>query len=237
MPVIKPDLFFNQVEPMIPAMQKHDLDVKFFFSKTAEQYLENCKKGKIDLTYATLAYANILIKRYGFIPLLTSKNISQSVIYSNNKADFSPVNMKRGITVLYPKGDLISKFMATKFAHENNLKLLKKSSSDHVIYSVLDNENSVGVTMNNELDLLSPQFKGVMYIHKSQNYGRLYLLMSPKFKAKKEYIKKVFRDFHNNFNGPKIYKYLNYFKFENWLPKHKDELYVSDEFQLFLDQY
>ncbi len=235
MPLLKSELTARQLSPIKAGLNAQGLAIELVYPKTYQEFAEYCKLSKINLAYVGAGYAGLLKNNCGFVPLLTSDQTVNIVLFS--KKDISNYSQLKKIKgkVFYPKDNLQARFEMKKMfgGAENNL--IMKSTADHVIYSVLEQKNSAGIVLRTQLGLMNKSFKSDIYIHKSEPVGRLYLMMAPQLKAQKKLIQEKFLKFHKDWDdSDKQYHYLNFFSFKKWHSSHQTGLERSSQFQTFL---
>ncbi len=235
MPLLKPELISRQLTPIKAGLGSQGLAIDLVFPKTRQEFAAYCQAGKITLAYAGAGYAGLLMTHYGFTPLLTSDQTIKIILFSKKNALYNPGVKSVKNKVFYAKENLLALFEAKKMLGESNDQLLIKSTADHVIYTVLEQERSAGIVLRAQLGLLNEVFKDDIYVHKSKPVGRLYVLLAPQLLAQKDMIQKQFLSFHENWKSTnKKYFYLNHFSFKKWQASDQAELEISDQFQTFL---
>ncbi len=233
MPILKAEIFAHQLEPMVQGLANEGEKLAFLYPKTLAEFLDLCKSGQINMAYVSSGYANLLINKFEFVPLLVSNQALKVVLFSK-KHSVQSLPLEH---VYYAEQDVLAAFTAKKMASQKGFHLVQKSTVDHVIYTVLEQENSAGITVLAQLGLINEAFKGELQLRSSDVSGRLYLLMAPSLKARQANIQRHFFNFHKNWQAktnPKQYHYLNYFSFGKWQPQHMEGLRISEEFQLYL---
>ena len=235
MPLLKPELISRQLTPIKEGLDSKGLAIDLVFPRTREEFAAYCKAGKITVAYAGAGYASLLVNHFGFIPVLTSDQIIKLVLFSKKNTRYHPGMKNTANKVFYAKENLLALFEAQKMLGESNDQLIIKSTADHVIYTVLEQERSAGIVLRAQLGLLNEVFKDDIYVHKSKPVGRLYVLLAPQLKAQKDMIQKQFLNFHDSWKSTnKKYFYLNHFSFKKWQASDQAELEISDQFQTFL---
>jgi len=233
MPLLKAEIFAHQMQPMVQGLANEGEQLKFLYPKTVPEFLKLCETGQITMAYVSSGYASLLIEKLGFIPLLKANQPLKVVLFSRKQAQQNRLPDH----IYYAEQDMLAAFSAKKMANKGGIHLMQKSTVDHVIYTVLEQQGSAGITVLAQLGLMNESFKNEIQVHNTQAMGSLYLLMAPQLKARQANIQRHFYNFHKRWqakSNPKEYHYLNHFSFIKFQPQHMDGLKVSDEFQRYL---
>ncbi len=236
-PIISSELLRKETAPItlhLKEFKPKTFDVSNMWSGSSSEFLGLCKRGEINLVYVGSAYASILIKRFGFMPLLSSKNAVEIGVVSTIGKDYESLKNNDNSNVFYVADDLNSRFIAKALNPRANL--VSRMNSERVIFSVLKNPTNLGIIFKDDLGLIPKYLKNKLVMHDELNVGRIYLLIGPKLSLVASQLKKYMLDFHENWKDPKQeYFYLNFYRFEEWKESHKKGMEVSEEYQAFLN--
>jgi len=233
MPLLKAEIFAHQMQPMVQGLANEGEQLKFLYPKTLREFLNLCETGQITMAYVSSGYASLLIDKFGFIPLLKSDQPLKVVLFSRKQTQQDLLLDH----IYYAEQDILAAFSAKKMANKKGIHLMQKSTVDHVIYTVLEQQDSAGITVLAQLGLVNETFKNEIQVHNAQTMGSLYLLMAPQLKSRQANIQRHFYNFHKSWQAKSTsseYHYLNHFSFIKWQSQHMDGLKVSKEFQRYL---
>ena len=236
-PAISSELLRKETAPItlhLKEFRPKNFNVSNIWSNSSSELLSLCKQGEINLVYVGSAYASILIKRFGFIPLLSSKNEIKIGVVSAIGKNYESLKNNANTNIFYLANDFNGQFMAETLNPRANL--VSRMNSERVIFSVLKNATNLGIIFEDDLGLIPKFLKNKLAIHEEFNVGRMYLLIGPELTVVALQLKKFMLDFHGNWKDPKQeYFYLNFYRFEEWKESHKKGMEVSEAFQVFLN--
>jgi len=233
-PSISSEVLNKELAPITLYLKQYYGDVFDVTSKSANEFLKLSQKRKINFTYVGSAYASLLTKRYGFIPLLSSKGEVEVGVVANVNEDYNKLKNNADTGIYYVAHDLYGQYMAGVLKPKARLE--SRMSSERVIFSVLKKDSNLGIIFKDDLGLIPTYLSQKLVVHERLNVGRIYLLVGPSLVHLASELQQRMLEFHENWKDQdQQYFYLNFYKFDKWKEVHKSRMHVSDDFQKFLE--
>lgn len=232
-PSVSFELLSRELDPIVSYLNRTHYPADFVRIASPDDLFLKCKNKEVNLVYMGSGIATLLIKHFDFIPLLTSFERTQLAIISKKGSNYKILKSNPNTSVYFVNHDLYSQYWAQSL--NAKAKMMGFRTTERVIFSVLKNKESLGVTFVEDLGLVMDELSKTLSVHETMGFGKIMLLASPILINRYPELQAKLLAFHENWKDPNHkYHYLNVFHFRKWQEKDKKDMYVSDDFQAFL---
>ena len=207
-PVIDQSLMARELQPLID-YHYNGYALEYVPSYSLSHLVTKIKTREIDMMYASSSYF-YLLKEHGYVPVLRSRQKDRLVSITKGS-----VSKGQDYRLYHVKNDLTSMIymLDRSFPHA---EVIATTTSESAILAVLKSDSVRAVVMEGELNFLNDVMLKKLTITEVSDIGAVYLMVhKSKLSILDTWINGLIK-FHNNFNDPESYNYLNHYQFDRY---------------------